>query len=232
MTLTTLKNRLEFIESNILTKILLFFVVSMLLLFIFTTSPDAPVDAQAPDDLKERELRFISSSSMYPDGIRPVTPTLFPVPTTVSKSQNNTPRPSPTAAVKQKPVEGSIAAYTEDVNSTAAGRDEDRILITQHLADRISEYTFLYSKVPQLYADKSKTPLSSEAASSVYFYNEDENRTNAAGFTLSSESYQLSKVESCESSASTGRVIVFVYTDDSISLCKETSGVEKFWIAH
>lgn len=191
---------------------------------VFVNKPLIISPKQLPQPQEVKKLPAPSNTpktSIIPKAIKPK------VTTTPKPKISPTPKSSPIPTPKKEDIK-----YTEDVVSTVEGRDEDRILIVQLMADRISEYFFLYSEMPKLYRDKSKSELTNQPSNYIYFYNGDDNKVNALSLTFGADesSYLFFEVSSCDGNKSTENNVAFVYNENVISLCKESGEVEDVWI--
>ncbi len=162
-----------------------------------------------------------------------ITPSLTPVvtsPTTIQDSVNKSDYSN------QRNNNRSNNNTEEDKNlnikltskSTAEGRDRDRELIFRFLLDTIEEYEFYHDKLPEIYIDKSGTLLSDDPSSVIYFYNGNENRTNAIAINLGNESYMFIRVESCTKVVFEDYLMPFEFNIENkkIILCMESGGTK------
>lgn len=126
----------------------------------------------------------------------------------------------------------SNGATPEKVAETVEGRDLDREIIAEQIADFISEYHFNYGKYPEFYGNKSEEKLLIKESSSIYFYNGKENKTNAMGISLPPESYLFREVLVCEGNYSTENSMNFTFDKGQlkISLCTEGNFRKEFAI--
>jgi hypothetical protein len=128
------------------------------------------------------------------------------------KADSAKPTPSPTPA-----------PYKENYISTPEARDKDRSIISQLLADKISQYYFLHGIYPYIYSDKSKTELIDIPSEKIYFYNVDQNRTNAMALSLGEDddTYKFVRVSDCSDHISKENELVFSFDERKVEVCGE-----------
>ncbi len=123
-----------------------------------------------------------------------------------------------------------------DISSgeTKEGRNKDRIIIGDLIADIISEYLFEKGKLPLLYNNKSKKEISNTPTKIIYFYNGDENKINAKAFTLGNnpDLYSYVRIDKCTETLVNSKLVHFIYTSTDIHVCLEGGGSERFWIVN
>ncbi len=212
------------VESNVLTTFLSIFIVSMLLFLIFTKTAHSEQNIPNTETTVPDENSFWLSSDLLPDGFDNSLAKKILINENAAakviisdKIPKQVPSPTP---LKVK--------YSEVVSSTAEKRDEDRSLITKLLSDRMSEYSYMHGKIPQLYSNKSKIELTENLSKSIYLYNGDSNRTNAAAIILDTDGYLFSKVNNCDLVKSKDNTLVFSFVGSEISLCLESGLIKKF----
>ncbi|BDQ04689.1 MAG: hypothetical protein KatS3mg084_0207 [Candidatus Dojkabacteria bacterium] len=163
----------------------------------------------------------------------PVTPSLTPVITTSTTTQDTASK-SNDSAQSNKAESNNALERDKNLNirftskSTVEGRDRDRELIFKLLVDNIEEYEFYYDKFPEIYVDKSETLLSDDPSSVIYFYNGTENKTNAMAINLGSESYMFIRVEACNKVVFEDYLIPLEYNIESkyLTLCMESGNTK------
>ncbi len=213
-----------FFKSNYLTFCLLVVIVALLAIFLLslistriykkidtlTSSINISQESLLPDNYSRQTILHTSGIE---DKSKPVT--------YKSKSKS-----SIISMDSPKPP----ADIPAEFSSTVEGRDLDRKILIKLIALRISEYNFIYSKFPILYGDKSSTKLSDEQSEFIYFYNQDENRINALGISVISNTYLFREVRTCMENSSQMESINITYKPDQsyIYLCLENGGSEEY----
>lgn len=148
-----------------------------------------------------------------------------------SESKTDTTKSSASSkhATKVKTVDG-VEKEIITVSDSIAGRDEDRKVILQQLADTIAKYKVQYGKFPLLYRNKSKGELGAEASDIIYLYNGDENKTNATAFT--NGAYQFVRVEKCQNAITKSTEVSIVYAEEKLLSCQENANEYLAWIGN
>ena len=207
---------------------------------LFPSDIDTSIESQATqknDSVQSSSTNKVSKNEEISNQLEDEISIKKPVPTPKSGTKKvtiskKTPKQSPTPTPIPSPTKSP--EYTEEKISTVAGRDEERILIAQLITDNITEYYFKYGLYPGLYKDKSQTELSTDPSYIIYFYNNEENKTNALAFTLGDDKgdYSLSRVVSCENIEVKENELKFSYHEAQLNLCRENGDVEVFWIVN
>jgi hypothetical protein len=234
--------------------LLLSIIFGLLILLIFTFKVPNDLDRASNSNsyslLSNLQERFYASTNtLLPDEFKTNYKNLFGVnKTNVSglKDSKLSPTTTPLESTKKISLKPSISTtpkpkssskiasilIDEEYLSTVEGRNLERNEIMDLITDRISEYYFVYGKLPNLYKNKSKIELGTEASNTIYFYNGDENRIGALAFTLGTDedSILFSRVLDCKDMASVENKISFTYLDFELKLCDEGGGTKSFFI--
>lgn len=204
----------SYLFSICLSLIAVVFLVGIIFFTTKTINNNKEINSQI------EEINNTLQSDLLPSGYQSPTPTIS------QESLDSSDKTSSTkTALKPK---ASNQQLPEKSSNTLDGRDKDRRIIIEQMANFITEYNFEFDKMPELYADKSETSLSVKESTSIYFYNGKENKSNAMGITLSSESYTLKQVSSCQNNYSKENNINFVYSKEvpQLLLCRESGSDE------
>jgi hypothetical protein len=196
------------------------------------------------DEVSVKESISSLSASLFPNGFRKKTSSVKGVSTNQShtasnlsnQSSNTTKKSSSFSSRSSTKEDNESDSILQNVKDTVEGRDSDRELISQLLADAISYYYALHGKLPNIYSDKSKKELSlsNPTSNTLYFYNSDENKVNALSLTLGTDdsSYIFHRVLTCIDNNSKQKNINFIYDSSLLTLCFERGEVRSFWIVN
>jgi hypothetical protein len=209
--------------QNPLLTIILICLLGIILLFYFLIAK--PVSSASAVEPLDNESFSSYNSDLLPPGYR--YPELKTKTANTAKSAStltSTVKPKKTTKPKSTPI-------PEKVQSTLEARDQDRMLITELLADKVSEYFFYYEKLPELYSNKSESLLDTEGSEVIYFYNQSENKTNAMALNLSIDSYSIKRVSNCSEKSLEGDVnITYSLEIGKLILCKESGESKEFYV--
>lgn len=218
-------SKLKEVFGKKITTLFLLFAVIFLIAVTLLSDQNSALQLQGEvlgiqEEYSKPNSAFLPEGFIFQDSTSPTPINLFKTSPTIKPTKPQTQKTSlSTPTVKPTSLDIDI-----DSSSTIEGRDRDREIIFKYLYDSIEEYLFYYDKLPEIYIDKSATLLSDEPSELIYFYNGDENKTNAISINLGTESYVFSRFNKCEDVQFDENLFAFTYSleDKKIFLCLES----------